>query len=243
MTNPAGKRQTVYPGAPSISARLPDLIEIQKQSFKWFLEEGLREELVSFSPIVDYSNRLELHFLTDYTLGTPKYTVEDCRVRDATYSKPLRIPVRLITKETGEVKEQEIFIGELPVMTPQGTFVINGAERVIVSQIVRSPGVYFKRETDPSGKKTYSATVIPNRGAWLKFETDVNNQIFVRIDKTRKLHATVLLRALGYQDSEMMDLFRHREFLAETMKNDKTDHSIEAALIEVYKKLRPGDMP
>ncbi len=243
MTNHAGERVNVYPSAPSLSAKLPDLIEIQKQSFKWFLDEGLREELVSFSPIVDYSNRLELHFLTDYSLGSPKYTVEDCRSRDATYSQPLRIPVRLITKETGEVKEQEIFIGELPVMTPHGTFVINGAERVIVSQIVRSPGVYFKRETDPSGKKTYSATVIPNRGAWLKFETDVNNQIFVRIDKTRKLHATVLLRALGYQDQEMWDLFRHREFLQETMKNDKTEHSVEAALIEVYKKLRPGDMP
>ncbi len=242
MTNTADRVQ-VYPGAPSLADRLPDLIEIQKKSFEWFLDEGLREELVSFSPIVDYSNRLELHFLTGYTLGEPKYTVEECRARDATYSRPLRIPVRLITKETGEVKEQEIFIGELPVMTTQGTFVINGAERVIVSQIVRSPGVYFKRETDPSGKKTYSATVIPNRGAWLKFETDVNDQVYVRIDKTRKLHATVLLRALGYQDADMMDLFRHREFLQKTMAADKSDHTVEAALIEVYKKLRPGDMP
>jgi DNA-directed RNA polymerase subunit beta len=226
-----------------LASALPDLIEIQKESFKWFLDEGLKEELVSFSPIVDYSNRLELHFLTNYTLGEPKYTVEECRSRDATYSRPLRIPVRLITKETGEVKEQEIFIGELPVMTTQGTFVINGAERVIVSQIVRSPGVYFKRETDPSGKKTYSATIIPNRGAWLKFETDVNDQVYVRIDKTRKLHATVLLRAMGYQDTDMMDLFRHREYLQKTMAADKTDHTPEAALIEVYKKLRPGDMP
>ncbi|MBI6546918.1 MAG: DNA-directed RNA polymerase subunit beta [Cyanobacteria bacterium NC_groundwater_1444_Ag_S-0.65um_54_12] len=238
-----GERVNVYPGSPSLAARLPDLIEIQKQSFRWFLAEGLKEELVSFSPIVDYSNRLELHFLTGYTLGEAKYTVEDCRSRDATYSRPLRIPVRLITKETGEIKEQEIFIGELPVMTPQGTFIINGAERVIVSQIVRSPGVYFKRETDPSGKKIYSATIIPNRGAWLKFETDVNDQIFVRIDKTRKLHATVLLRAIGYQDTDMLDLFRHREYLQKTLAADKTEHTIDASFIEVYKKLRPGDMP
>ncbi len=242
MPQIAGERVNVYPGSPSLSSNLPDLIEIQKRSFEWFLREGLKEELLSFSPIVDYSNRLELHFLTDYTLGEPKYTVEECRSRDATFSKPLRIPVRLITKETGEVKEQEIFIGELPVMTDYGTFIINGAERVIVSQIVRSPGVYFKRETDPSGKKTYSATVIPNRGAWLKFETDVNDLIYVRIDKTRKLLATVLLRAMGYQNSEMLDLFRHREYLQKTLEADKTS-TIEDALIEVYKKLRPGDMP
>jgi len=242
MPQIAGERVNVYPGSPSLSSSLPDLIEIQKRSFEWFLREGLKEELLSFSPIVDYSNRLELHFLTDYTLGEPKYTVEECRSRDATFSKPLRIPVRLITKETGEVKEQEIFIGELPVMTDYGTFIINGAERVIVSQIVRSPGVYFKRETDPSGKKTYSATVIPNRGAWLKFETDVNDLIYVRIDKTRKLLATVLLRAMGYQNSEMLDLFRHREYLQKTLEADKTS-TIEDALIEVYKKLRPGDMP
>jgi len=242
MPQNAGERVNVYPGSSSLSASLPDLIEIQKQSFKWFLDEGLKEELVSFSPIVDYSNRLELHFLTNYTLGEPKYTVEECRARDATYSKPLRIPVRLITKETGEVKEQEIFIGELPVMTENGTFIINGAERVIVSQIVRSPGVYFKRETDPSGKKTYSATIIPNRGAWLKLETDVNDLIYVRIDKTRKLLATVLLRAMGYQNQEMLDLFRQREYLQKTLEADKTQ-TVEDALIEVYKKLRPGDMP
>jgi len=242
MPQNAGDRVNVYPGSSSLSASLPDLIEIQKHSFKWFLDEGLREELLSFSPIVDYSNRLELHFLTNYTLGEPKYTVEECRARDATFSKPLRIPVRLITKETGEVKEQDIFIGELPVMTENGTFIINGAERVIVSQIVRSPGVYFKRETDPSGKKTYSATIIPNRGAWLKLETDVNDLIYVRIDKTRKLLASVLLRAMGYQNQEMLDLFRQREYLQKTLDADKTQ-TVEDALIEVYKKLRPGDMP
>ncbi|MCU1500117.1 MAG: DNA-directed polymerase subunit beta, partial [Acidimicrobiales bacterium] len=203
---------------------------------------GLKEELLSFSPINDYSNRLELHFLTNYTLGTPKYTVEECRARDATFARPLRIPVRLVSKETGEVKEQEIFVGDLPVMTGQGTFIINGAERVIVSQIVRSPGVYYKRETDPSGKKIYSATIIPNRGAWLKFETDVNDLIYVRIDKTRKLLASVLLRALGFQNHEMLELFRHQEFLQKTIDADKTN-TVEDALIEVYRKLRPGDMP
>ncbi|MEB3283832.1 MAG: DNA-directed RNA polymerase subunit beta [Candidatus Sericytochromatia bacterium] len=235
-------RVTPYSGATSLADNLPDLIEIQRNSFQWFLEEGLKEELVSFSPINDYSNRLELHFLTNYTLGTPKYTVDECRSRDATYARPLRIPVRLVSKETGEVKEQEIFVGDLPVMTDQGTFIINGAERVIVSQIVRSPGVYYKRETDPSGKKVYSATIIPNRGAWLKFETDVNDLIYVRIDKTRKLLATVLLRALGYQNHEMLELFRHQDYLQKTLDADKTE-TMEQALIEVYRKLRPGDMP
>ncbi len=235
-------RVTPYSGVTSLAENLPDLIEIQRNSFQWFLEEGLKEELLSFSPINDYSNRLELHFLTNYTLGTPKYTVDECRARDATFARPLRIPVRLVSKETGEVKEQEIFVGDLPVMTGQGTFIINGAERVIVSQIVRSPGVYYKRETDPSGKKIYSATIIPNRGAWLKFETDVNDLIYVRIDKTRKLLASVLLRALGYQNHEMLELFRHQEFLQKTLDADKT-HTMEDALIEVYRKLRPGDMP
>jgi DNA-directed RNA polymerase subunit beta len=231
-----------YSGVTSAAKNLPDLIEIQRNSFQWFLEEGLKEELVSFSPITDYSNRLELHFLTHYTLGKPKYEVDECRSRDATYARPLRIPVRLVSRETGEVKEQEIFVGDLPVMTPTGTFIINGAERVIVSQIVRSPGVYFKREVDPAGKKSFSATVIPNRGAWLKFETDVNDLVYVRIDKTRKLLATVLLRAMGFQNSEMLDLVRHPEYLQKTLDSDKTT-STDEALIEVYKKLRPGDMP
>jgi DNA-directed RNA polymerase subunit beta len=235
-------RTNPYGGSTSLAENLPDLIEIQRNSFQWFLEEGLKEELVSFSPINDYSNRLELHFMTNYTLGQPKYGVDECRARDATYARPLRIPVRLVSRETGEVKEQEIFVGDLPVMTEKGTFIINGAERVIVSQIVRSPGVYFKRETDPSGKKTYSATIIPNRGAWLKFETDTNDLIYVRIDKTRKLLASVLLRALGFQNQEMLDVFRHPEYMLKTIEADKTT-SVEEALIEVYRKLRPGDMP
>ncbi|MEB3238335.1 MAG: DNA-directed RNA polymerase subunit beta [Candidatus Sericytochromatia bacterium] len=253
MPNLSGERQNVYPGTRSIDENLPNLIEIQKQSFEWFLKEGLKEELESFSPISDYSNRLELHFLTDFKLGEPKYSVNECRSRDATFAKPLRIKVRLYAKETGEIKEQEIFIGEMPVMTPYGTFIINGAERVIVSQIVRSPGVYFKREIDPSGKRTYSATIIPSRGAWLKFETDSKEEIHVRIDKNRKLHASVLLRALGYKHDELPDLFRHPEFFRKTMqgegkegksgKGKEVDLSEEAALIEVYRKLRPGDMP
>jgi DNA-directed RNA polymerase subunit beta len=235
-------RVTPYSGVTSLAENLPDLIEVQRNSFKWFLDEGLREELVSFSPINDYSNRLELHFLTNYTLGAPKYSVDECRARNATYARPLRIPVRLVSKETGEVKEQDIFVGELPVMTDQGTFIVNGAERVIVSQIVRSPGVFFKRDPDPSGKKVYSATIIPNRGAWLKFETDVNDLIYVRIDKTRKLLATVLLRALGYQNHEMLELFKHQEYLQKTLDADKTS-TVDEALVEVYRKLRPGDMP
>jgi DNA-directed RNA polymerase subunit beta len=235
-------RHNPYGNVNSLAENLPDLIEIQRNSFQWFLEEGLKEELLSFSPITDYSNRLELHFLTNYTLGTPKYSVDECRARDATYARPLRIPVRLVNKETGEVKEQEIFVGDLPVMTDYGTFIINGADRVIVSQIVRSPGVYYKRELDPSGKKTFSATIIPNRGAWLKFETDANDLIYVRIDKTRKLLASVLLRAMGFQNHEMLELFRHPEYLQKTLEADKTS-TMEDALIEVYRKLRPGDMP
>jgi DNA-directed RNA polymerase subunit beta len=253
MPNLSGERQNVYPGTRSIDENLPNLIEIQRQSFDWFLNEGLKEELESFSPISDYSNRLELHFQTDFKLGEPKYSVNECRSRDATYAKSLRIKVRLYAKETGEIKEQEIFIGEMPHMTPYGTFIINGAERVIVSQIVRSPGVYFKREIDPSGKRTYSATIIPSRGAWLKFETDSKEEIHVRIDKNRKLHASVLLRALGYKHDGLSDLFRHPEFFRKTMqgegkegksgKGKEVDLSEEAALIEVYRKLRPGDMP
>ncbi|MFN3430913.1 MAG: DNA-directed RNA polymerase subunit beta, partial [Candidatus Sericytochromatia bacterium] len=235
-------RHNPYGNVTSLAENLPDLIEIQRNSFQWFLEEGLKEELLSFSPITDYSNRLELHFLTNYTLGTPKYNVDECRARDATYARPLRIPVRLVNKETGEVKEQEIFVGDLPVMTEYGTFIINGADRVIVSQIVRSPGVYYKRELDPSGKKTFSATIIPNRGAWLKFETDANDLIYVRIDKTRKLLASVLLRAMGFQNHEMLEMFRHPEYLQKTLEADKTS-TMEDALIEVYRKLRPGDMP
>ncbi len=228
-------------------ANLPDLAEIQKSSFKWFIDEGLGEELRAFSPIRDYTGRLELHFLPSYTFddhtepNKPK-TPEDARAMDASFTKKLRIQMRLVNRDIGEIKEQEIYVGDIPMMTDRGTFIINGAERVIVSQIVRSPGIYYKREVDANGKRTFSATLIPNRGAWLKFETDVNDIIYVKIDKNRKLPATTLLRALGYSDQEMETIFRHRDFLKKTLEKDNTK-SREDSLIEVYRKLRPGDPP
>ncbi len=228
-------------------ANLPDLAEIQKSSFKWFIDEGLGEELRAFSPIKDYTGRLELHFLPNYTFddhtepNKPK-TPEEARAMDASFTKKLRIQMRLVNRDIGEIKEQEIYVGDIPMMTDRGTFIINGAERVIVSQIVRSPGIYYKREVDQNGKRTFSATLIPNRGAWLKFETDVNDVIYVKIDKNRKLPATTLLRALGYSDQEMESIFRHRDFLKKTLEKDNTK-TREDSLIEVYRKLRPGDPP
>jgi DNA-directed RNA polymerase subunit beta len=242
MSTIAGSRQPVYEEALSSIAQLPDLVEIQRKSFEWFLQEGLSEELLSFSPIQDYSGRLELYLLPNYRLGEPKHSIEECLARDLSYASPLRIPVQLINKITGEIKEQEIFVGDLPMMTERGTFIINGAERVIVSQIVRSPGVYFKREQDTSGKRIHTATVIPNRGAWLKFETDANEILYVRVDKTRKILATTLLRAFGYSNADQLELFRHRDFIQKTLDRDTTDTQ-EEALVEVYRKLRPGDPP
>ena len=162
---------------------LPDLIDIQKKSFEWFLKEGLKEELLAFSPVKDYTGRLELHFLPNYTFDNAKYTIEEARIHDATYAKQLRVMVRLVNRDSGEIKEQEVYIGDIPTMTDKGTFIVNGAERVIVSQIVRSPGVYFKREVSPTGKRLYNATMIPNRGAWLKIETDANDLVYMKIDK------------------------------------------------------------
>jgi|AGTN01.1.fsa_nt_gi DNA-directed RNA polymerase, beta subunit len=226
---------------------LPDLAEIQKASFKWFIEEGLAEELKAFSPIKDYTGRLELHFLTNYMFedhtepNKPK-TPEEARALDASFTKKLRIQMRLVNRDIGEIKEQEIYVGDIPMMTDRGTFIINGAERVIVSQIVRSPGIYYKRDVDQHGKRTFSATLIPNRGAWLKFETDSNDIIYVKIDKNRKLPVTTLLRALGYSDTEMETLFRHHDFLKKTFDKDGSK-TREESLIEVYRKLRPGDPP
>ncbi len=219
---------------------LPDLIEVQKKSFEWFLKEGLKEELLSFSPIKDYTGRLELHFLPNYTFDNAKYTVEEARIHDATYAKQLRVMIRLVNRDSGEIKEQEVYIGDIPTMTDKGTFIVNGAERVIVSQIVRSPGVYFKREISPAGKRLYNATMIPNRGAWLKIETDSNDLIYVKIDKNRKILATTLLKAMGITVSEMESLFTHFDFLKKTLDKD-TAETTDDALIEVYKKLRPGD--
>lgn len=222
---------------------LPDLIEIQRASFRWFLEEGLIEELNSFSPITDYTGKMELHFLgKDYKLKRPKYDVDEAKRRDSTYSVQMYVPTRLINKETGEIKEMEVFIGDLPLMTDRGTFIINGAERVIVNQIVRSPGVYYKSEIDKNGRRTYSASLIPNRGAWLKFETDRNGLVWVRIDKTRKLSAQVLLKALGLTDGEITDALRHPEYYEKTLAKEGNPNE-EEALIELYKKLRPGEPP
>ncbi|MGB3492234.1 MAG: DNA-directed RNA polymerase subunit beta [Elainellaceae cyanobacterium] len=222
---------------------LPDLVEIQRASFRWFLEEGLIEELDSFSPITDYTGKLELHFLgKHYKLKQPKYDVDEAKRRDSTYAVQMYVPTRLINKETGEIKEQEVFIGDLPLMTDRGTFIINGAERVIVNQIVRSPGVYFKSETDKNGRRTYNASLIPNRGAWLKFETDKNDLVWVRIDKTRKLSAQVLLKALGLSDAEIFDALRHPEYFQKTIEKEG-QFSEEEALMELYRKLRPGEPP
>ncbi len=222
---------------------LPDLVEIQRASFRWFLEEGLIEELDSFSPITDYTGKLELHFLgKDYKLKRPKYDVDEAKRRDSTYAVQMYVPTRLINKETGEIKEQEVFIGDLPLMTDRGTFIINGAERVIVNQIVRSPGVYYKSETDKNGRRTYNASLIPNRGAWLKFETDKNDLVWVRIDKTRKLSAQVLLKALGLSDGEIFDALRHPEYFQKTIEKEG-QFGEEEALMELYRKLRPGEPP
>ncbi|NJN03492.1 MAG: DNA-directed RNA polymerase subunit beta [Leptolyngbyaceae cyanobacterium RM1_1_2] len=222
---------------------LPDLVEIQRASFRWFLQEGLIEELDSFSPITDYTGKLELHFLgKEYRLKSPKYDVDEAKRRDSTYAVQMYVPTRLINKETGEIKEQEVFIGDLPLMTDRGTFIINGAERVIVNQIVRSPGVYYKSETDKNGRRTYNANLIPNRGAWLKFETDKNGLVWVRIDKTRKLSAQILLKALGLSDSEIFDALRHPEYFQKTIEKEG-QFSEEEALLELYRKLRPGEPP
>jgi DNA-directed RNA polymerase subunit beta len=175
---------------------IPDLIEVQQKSYRWFLREGLDELFADINPIKDFTGNLVLEFV-DHALGEPKYSVLECKERDATYAAPLRVRVRLINQETGEVKEQEVYMGDFPLMTEQGTFIINGAERVVVSQLVRSPGVYFSTSLDNSGARVLAATVIPNRGAWLELESDAAGAMYVRIDRTRKLPVTVLLRALG----------------------------------------------
>jgi DNA-directed RNA polymerase subunit beta len=221
---------------------VPNLIEIQQKSYQWFLETGLREMFQDISPITDFTGNLVLEFI-DYSLGEPKYTVDDAKERDVTYAAPLRVKVRLINKETGEVKEQEVFMGDFPLMTETGTFIINGAERVIVSQLVRSPSVYFNTKVDKNGKKNYSATVIPNRGAWLELETDAKDIIYVRIDRTRKIPVTVLVRALGFgTDQDIINLLGEDEYIRNTLDKDNTD-SAEKALIEIYERLRPGEPP
>ena len=220
---------------------MPNLIEIQKNSYQWFLEEGLKEVFRDVADISDYSGNLVLSFI-DYRLDdTTKYTVEECKERDTTYAAPLRVKVRLLNNETGEIKESEVYMGDFPLMTETGTFVINGAERVIVSQLVRSPGVYYDMAIDKTGKKLFSTTVIPNRGAWLEYETDANDVIYVRIDKNRKLPITTFVRALGVEtDTQIKQLFGEDERVLATLEKDATKNK-EEALLEVYKKLRPGE--
>ncbi|MBR7553831.1 DNA-directed RNA polymerase subunit beta [Allobacillus sp. GCM10007491] len=221
---------------------LPNLIEIQTASYEWFLEEGLKEMFRDISPIEDFTGNLSLEFV-DYSLGEPKYPLDEAKERDVTYNAPLRVKVRLLNKESGEVKEQEVFMGDFPLMTENGTFIINGAERVIVSQLVRSPSVYFNDKIDKNGRKGYTSTVIPSRGAWLEMETDAKNVVHVRIDRTRKLPITVLLRALGFSsDEEIIDLIGDNEYLRNTLDKDNTEDS-DKALIEIYERLRPGEPP
>ena len=223
---------------------MPDLIEVQKNSYKRFVEEDLREVLDDISPITDYTEKLVLEFV-DYSIDFdhPKYSVEECKERDVNYCAPLKVLVRLINKETGEVKEQPVFMGDFPLMTEQGTFIINGAERVIVSQLVRSPGVYYTRSIDKLGKNLYSAQVIPNRGAWLEYETDSSEVLHVKIDRQRKVYITALLRALGYgTNAEIIELMGEEERLMNTLDKDTTK-SVEDGLIEIYKRQRPGEPP
>ena len=223
---------------------MPNLIDVQKSSYRWFLDEGLKEVFRDISTIEDYTGNLVLDF-TGYRLedDKPKYSVEECKARDATYNAPLKVMTRLFNKETGEIKEQEIFMGDFPLMTDSATFVINGAERVVVSQLVRSPGVYFDKTRDKSGKELFSAQVIPNRGAWLEYETDLNDIFYVRIDKNRKMPVTVFLRALGLgTNQEILDFFGNDERLELTLSKDGTA-TVEEGLLETYRKIRPGELP
>ena len=223
---------------------MPNLIKVQRDSYDWFVEEGLGEVLKDISPIEDYSGNLVLEFFDYYMEDKTKYTVEEAKERDATYSTRLHVKVRLINRETGEIKEQEIYLGDFPLMTDSGTFVINGAERVVVSQLVRSPGCYYDEVFDTkTGKKTYTSTVMPLRGAWLEYETDGNDIFWVRVDRTRKVPVTTLLRAIGVAtDAQMLDLFGDEELIKATLNKD-TIKDQDEALIEIYKKLRPGELP
>jgi DNA-directed RNA polymerase subunit beta len=223
--------------------QMPNLIEVQKKSYQWFLDEGLKEVFRDIGSITDYTGNLVLDFI-DYSMDDePKYSIAQCKARDVTYAKPLKVRARLQNKETGEVKENTIFMGDLPLMTDAGTFVINGAERCIVSQLVRSPGVYYNMEHDKTGKELYTNTVIPNRGAWLEYETDVNDLFYVRIDKNRKIFITTFLRSLGLgSDAEIREFFGDDERIEATIEKDATKNQ-EEALLEVYKKLRPGEPP
>ena len=225
------------------SIEMPNLIQVQKDSYNWFIEEGLGEVLKDISPIIDYTGNLVLEFFDYYMEKKTKYTQEEAKERDATYSTRLHVKVRLINRETGEIKEQEIYLGDFPLMTESGTFIINGAERVVVSQLVRSPGCYYATDFDKTGKKIYNATVMPIRGAWIEYETDSSDIINVRVDRTRKLPVTSLLRAIGIEsDQDIIELFGEDDKLIATINKD-TVKTQDEALIEIYKKLRPGELP
>ena len=223
---------------------MPNLIQVQKDSYNWFIEEGLGEVLRDVSPIVDYSGNLVLEFLDYYMEEKTKYTLEEAKERDATYATRLHVKVRLINRETGEIKEQEIYLGDFPLMTDSGTFVINGAERVVVSQLVRSPGCYYAQDFDSkTGRRIYTSTVMPIRGAWIEYETDGNDVFWARVDRTRKIPVTTLLRALGIvTDEQITQLFGDENKIKETLAKDPIKTQ-EEALVEIYKKLRPGELP
>lgn len=229
--------------------QMPNFIEVQKDSYNWFLREGLREAFADISPITDYSGHLSLEF-TDFKLCTDdiKYTIPECKERDATYSAPLKVKVRLYNRETDEINEQEIFMGDLPLMTETGTFVINGAERVIVSQLVRSPGIYYGIDHDKIGKRLFSCTVIPNRGAWLEYETDSSDVFYVRVDRTRKVPITVFLRSMGLgTNQDILDVFGEEPKITASFGKDPSitekspEGSYEGGLLELYRKIRPGE--
>ena len=222
---------------------MPNFIKVQKDSYEWFLKEGLGEVLRDISPIVDYSGNLVLEFFDYYMEDKTKYSLEETKERDATYSSRLHVKVRLINRETGEIKEQEIYLGDFPIMTESGTFVINGAERVIVSQLVRSPGCYYTEEFDKTGKKVYTSTVMPIRGAWIEYETDSNDIFYARVDRTRRIPVTTLLRAIGLDtDEKIIEMLGEDEKILATLQKD-TIKTQDEALIEIYKKLRPGELP
>ena len=222
---------------------MPNLIQIQTESYDWFIREGLREVFEDISPIKDYADNLVLEFIDNSLTDAPKYEQEECKERDVTYAAPLKVRVRLINKETGEVKEQEVFMGDFPLMTEKGTFIYNGAERVVVTQLVRSPGPYYDVTVDKSNNKLFSTTIIPNRGAWLEYETDSNEIISVRVDRTRKQPVTTLLRALGFgTNQEIIDIFGEDPRLLKTLEKD-TASNYEEGLKEIYKKLRPAEPP
>jgi len=238
-----GKRTRMSFGRINEVMEMPNLIEVQKNSYKWFLDVGLSEVFRDIGEITDYSGNLVLTFV-DYRMDDPpKYTVKECKERDATYAAPLRVTARLLNKETGEIKESEVYMGDFPIMTESGTFVINGAERVIISQLVRSPGIYYEMSRDKTGKKLFTTTVIPNRGAWLEYESDQNDLFYVRIDKNRKIYITTFIRALGLSsNAEIDEFFGYDERIKATLDKDPTQNT-EEALLEVYKKLRPGEPP